>query len=131
MGAAAADYDNDGHPDLFVAGVNRNILYHNNGRWRDLKTSRRSRNQEWSVGSGGRMVRLRQRWPARPVGSPLRQMAAFYRSVLRRRVARNLRIYCHPKYFEGLANTLYRNRGDGTFEDVSQRLALRDSPAAE
>src|ERR1035437_7235808 len=31
MGAAAADYDNDGHADLFVAGVGRNILYHNRG----------------------------------------------------------------------------------------------------
>src|SRR5438445_11899000 len=30
MGVAAGDYDNDGYPDLFVAGVNRNILYHNN-----------------------------------------------------------------------------------------------------
>ncbi len=31
MGVAVADYDNDGHPDIFVAGVNRNILYHNRG----------------------------------------------------------------------------------------------------
>ena len=34
MGAAAGDYDNDGHADLFVAGVNRNILYHNLGNGR-------------------------------------------------------------------------------------------------
>ena len=40
--------------------------------------------------------------------------------------ARGIRIYCHPKYFDGLASTLYRNRGDGTFEDVSaQRRASR------
>src|SRR6266849_9313636 len=31
MGAAAADFDNDGCRDLYVTGVNRNILYHNNG----------------------------------------------------------------------------------------------------
>jgi hypothetical protein len=31
IGAAAADYDNDGWTDLYVAGFNRNILYHNNG----------------------------------------------------------------------------------------------------
>ena len=30
-GVAIGDYDNDGHPDLFVAGVQRNHLYHNNG----------------------------------------------------------------------------------------------------
>ena len=33
--------------------------------------------------------------------------------------SKGVRIYCHPRYFEGLPNRLYRNRGDGTFEDVS------------
>src|SRR5262249_16895076 len=38
MGAAVADYDNDGDQDLFVAGVNRNILFRNdgNGRFEDV-----------------------------------------------------------------------------------------------
>src|SRR6202165_2540222 len=31
MGVAAADYDNDGYPDLFVTAYGRPILYHNNG----------------------------------------------------------------------------------------------------
>src|SRR3954463_5653820 len=31
MGVAAADYDNDGHADLFVAGLHHSTLYHNNG----------------------------------------------------------------------------------------------------
>src|SRR5579864_2441034 len=31
MGVAIADYDNDGHPDIFVAGVNQNVLYRNRG----------------------------------------------------------------------------------------------------
>src|SRR5580693_5143814 len=31
IGVAVGDYDNDGHEDLFVAGVHRNTLYHNNG----------------------------------------------------------------------------------------------------
>jgi hypothetical protein len=38
--------------------------------------------------------------------------------------ARGIRIYCHPRFFEGLPNRLYRNRGDGTFEDVSERSGL-------
>ena len=31
IGVAVGDYDNDGHPDMFVAGVHHNTLYHNNG----------------------------------------------------------------------------------------------------
>ncbi len=31
MGVAAGDYDNDGWTDLYVTGVNRNFLFHNNG----------------------------------------------------------------------------------------------------
>ena len=38
--------------------------------------------------------------------------------------ARGIRIYCHPRVFQGLPNRLYRNRGDGTFEDVSARAGL-------
>ena len=41
--------------------------------------------------------------------------------------ARGIRIYCHPRYFQGLPNRLYRNRGDGTFEDVSARAGLADA----
>jgi hypothetical protein len=29
------------------------------------------------------------------------------------------RTYCHPQFYGPLANALYHNRGDGTFEDVS------------
>ncbi|HUG52418.1 MAG TPA: CRTAC1 family protein, partial [Vicinamibacteria bacterium] len=30
-----------------------------------------------------------------------------------------IRVYCHPRFFDPVALSLYRNRGDGTFEDVS------------
>jgi hypothetical protein len=42
--------------------------------------------------------------------------------------ARGIRIYCHPKYFTGLASSLYRNLGDGTFEDVSAKAGLSQYP---
>ncbi|HTS64832.1 MAG TPA: CRTAC1 family protein [Candidatus Acidoferrales bacterium] len=127
MGAAAADYDNDGRPDLFVAGVNRNTLYHNlgNGRFEDVTARSGIRSGEWAVAAGwfdfdrdGKLdlwVVHYARWsPAddRFCGD----------------AGRGIRIYCHPKYFEGLASTLYRNRGDGTFEDVSARAGIDRYP---
>ncbi len=123
MAAAAADYDNDGKVDLFVAGVNRNILYHNlgNGRFEDVTTKAGIKNNGWAVAGGwfdfdndGRLdlfvVNYLEWTPAldRFCGDS----------------AQGVRVYCHPKYYGGLPNTLYRNKGDGTFEDVSKSSGI-------
>jgi hypothetical protein len=123
MGAAAADYDNDGHVDLFVCGVYRNILYRNlgNGRFEDVTEKAGIKSDKWSVAAG---------WFDYNNDGLLDLFVVNYAkfSVDANRFcgdpARNLRVYCHPKYFEGLTNTLYRNRGDGTFEDVSERAGI-------
>ena len=123
MGAAAADYDNDGRIDLFVSGVTRNQLLHNrgDGTFEDVTERARIASGEWAAAAGwfdydndGRLDLLvvnYVRWSpghARFCGDQ----------------ARGIRIYCHPRYFEGLANRLYRNRGDGTFEDVSAAAGI-------
>jgi hypothetical protein len=126
MGAAAADYDNDGRADLFVAGVNRNILYHNTGvgRFEDVTTKAGIKSGEWAVAAG---------WFDYDRDGKLDLWVVHYAkwSPAYDRFcgdsARAIRIYCHPKYFEGLANTLYRNRGDGTFEDVTTPAGLSKS----
>jgi hypothetical protein len=123
MGAVAADYDNDGRVDLFVAGVRKNQLLHNraDGRFEDVAERAGIASGDWSVGGAwfdydndGRLdlfVVNYVQWTAdanRYCGDQ----------------ARGIRIYCHPRFFDGLANRLYRNRGDGTFEDVSARAGL-------
>jgi len=122
MGAAAADYDNDGNVDLFVAGVNRNILYHNlgNGQFEDVTEKAGIQSGPWAVAAGwfdydndGKLdliVVHYAKWPAddRYCGD----------------ASRNLRIYCHPKYFDGLPSTLYRNLGNGKFQDVSKESGI-------
>ncbi|MBM3748204.1 MAG: CRTAC1 family protein [Acidobacteria bacterium] len=123
MGAAAGDYDNDGHVDLFVAGVNRNTLYRNlgNGKFEDVTARSGIRGGVWAVAAG---------WLDYDNDGRLDLFVANYLqwSVENNRFcgdrALNLRMYCHPRYFEGLPNTLYRNRGDGTFADVSEKSGI-------
>lgn len=126
MGAAAADYDNDGRPDLFVAGVNRNILYHNlgNGKFEDVTEKAGIQSGEWAVAAGW-FDYDRDGHPDLWVVHYAKWSTAFDRYC--GDATRGLRIYCHPKYFEGLASTLYRNRGDGTFEDVSDKSGISKS----
>ena len=124
MGAAAADFDNDGRADLFVAGVNRNILYRNlgGGKFEDVTAKAGIKSGEWSVAAGWfdyDRDGLLDLW----VVHYAKWTPAFDRFCGDQ--ARGVRIYCHPKYFEGLASSLYRNKGDGTFEDVTDRAGLR------
>ena len=67
IGVAVGDYDNDGYPDLFVAGVHRNTLYHNNRRWhvhgRHFKSGTRTmeRSRVWpALGSDSSLGRCEQ-----------------------------------------------------------------------
>ena len=118
MGVAAGDYDNDGDVDLFVAGVRANTLYRNEGggRFSDATVAAGIASTVWSVAGG---------WFDYDNDGDLDLMVVNYLdwSPAEERFCgdrdRGLRIYCSPTYFDGLANSLYRNRGDGAFEDVS------------
>src|SRR5436190_3120119 len=127
IAAAAADYDNDGHPDLFVAGVNRNILYRNNGKggFQDVTAAAGIKSGAWAV-AGGWFDFDNDGWLDLFVVNYVRW--SFEAERFCGDSARNLRVYCHPRYFGELANTLYRNRGDGTFEDVSRKSGIAAHP---
>jgi hypothetical protein len=123
MGAAAADYDNDGRVDLFVPGVRVNQLLRNrgDGRFEDVTARSGIASGEWAVAAAwfdydndGRLdlfVVTYVQWSAD-------------RNPYCGDQARGRRTYCHPSFFKGLPNRLYRNRGDGTFEDVSQKSGI-------
>ena len=125
MGAAAADYDNDGDADLFVAGVRANLLLRNDGQgaFSDVTAEAGIASDHWSVAAGwfdfdrdgllDLLVVNYLDW------SPQEERFCGDRD-------RGLRIYCSPTYFGGLPNSLYRNAGDGTFEDVSEASGFAD-----
>jgi hypothetical protein len=130
IGVAVGDYDNDGHPDIFVAGVHGNTLYHNNGdgTFADVTAKAgldKSVDPEygplWAVAAAWVDVNndglldlfvvnyLQWSWSDKPLC-----------------VIESTPEYCHPSWYKGLPDQLFINQGDGTFKDVSKEWGLRD-----
>ncbi|HRR27545.1 MAG TPA: VCBS repeat-containing protein, partial [Acidobacteriota bacterium] len=123
MGVAVADYDNDGDTDIFVAGVYHNILFQNqgDGTFRDVTKEAGINSKFWSV-AGGWFDYDRDGWLDLFVVNYVEWTPQWDRFC--GDPTGNVRVYCHPKYFHGVPNQLYRNRGDGTFEEVSDRSGI-------
>jgi enediyne biosynthesis protein E4 len=123
MGVAVADYNNDGHVDIFIAGVNRNILYRNTGKggFEDATAQAAIQSPTWSVAAGW-FDYDNDGWLDLFIVNYAKWSLAYDQFCGDKE--KNVRVYCHPKYFEGLPNTLYRNRGNGTFEDVSKSAGI-------
>jgi enediyne biosynthesis protein E4 len=122
MAAAVGDYDNDGDPDLFVGGVHRQALYRNTGgRFEEVTNAAGLGSGQWVVGAG---------WFDYDNDGWLDLLAVSYTvwtpdfDRFCGDSGRNIRVYCHPKWFAPVPLSLYRNRGDGTFEDVSDRSRI-------
>ncbi len=128
LGVAAADYDNDGDTDLFVAGLRANILYRNrgDGTYEDVtqKAGLAARDPEygtlWAVGAafldydkdGWLDLFVSNYCVWDPATEP----------VCNRPEAPD---YCHPDGYKGLPNSLFHNNRDGTFSDVSAATGIR------
>ncbi len=128
MGVAVGDYDNDGRPDLFLANVTANQLLHNNGdgTFTDvtakagLAGAQMNGKKMWSVGAGWFDYNNDGRLDLFVVNYCVWEVNKDPNCPLKSGV----RGYCHPKLYESLHDTLYRNNGDGTFTDVSQETGI-------
>ena len=130
MGVAVADYDNDGHLDLFVTGYGGNVLYRGLGncKFEDVTEKAGVRGGGFSTGAAwgdydrDGHVDL---FVARYVHVDLDHLPAFgsnkYCSY------KGLLVQCGPWGLPGESDLLYHNRGDGTFEEVSVKAGVHDN----
>jgi enediyne biosynthesis protein E4 len=138
MGVAVGDYDNDGRPDIFVSNFGVSRLYHNNGdgTFTDVAEKIGLARKGWSTGAtwgdydgDGRLdlfvpgyaeIDLNNLPPSpREAGKPggVGQNFCQFRGVP---------VMCGPRGLRGESDTLYHQKADGTFEDVSVKAGVDD-----
>ena len=130
IGAAVGDYDNDGFPDLFVAGVHGNTLYHNNGNGTFTDVTRKAGLDKSNDPEFGPLWSEAAVWVDVNNDGLLDLFVVNYMqwtySDKPLCVSQDIADYCHPRYYKGQPNQLFLNQGDGTFKDVSKEWGIRD-----
>ncbi len=129
MGVAVADYDNDGHLDLFVTGYGGNVLYRGLGncKFEDVTEKSGLRGGGFSTGAA---------WGDYDRDGHVDLFVARYTHVDLDHLPefgsnkycnfKGLLVQCGPWGLTGETDLLYHNRGDGTFEEVSIKAGVHD-----
>jgi hypothetical protein len=128
-GVAVGDYDNDGYPDLFVAGVHHNTLYHNNGDGTFTDVTAKAGLDHSSDPQYGPLWSITGAWVDVNNDGLLDLFVANYLHWDYQKEPTcgvgDFYDYCAPELYAGQPNQLFLNRGDGTFEDVSEQWGIR------
>lgn len=120
MGVATGDIDNDGWTDLYITGYPRCALYRNNGdgSFSDITERAGVAGEGWAASAGffdydrdGNLDLFVTRYLDWSFAKHIRCGSA-------------LPSYCNPDRFAPVSNILYRNRGNGTFEDISRASGI-------
>jgi hypothetical protein len=125
IGAAAADFDNDGRVDVYLTALGGNRLFKNAGAGRFTDVTKAA-----GVGDGG--FSTSALWVDFDNDGRLDLFVAHYVDwAIEKDLTCTLdgtnKSYCTPESYKGASATLYRNRGDGTFEDITKRAGLYDA----
>ena len=126
LGVAVADYNNDGFPDLYITSVGQNRLFRNTGKGGFVDATAKSglgNRQAFSTsalwfdydrdGLLDLFVCNYVRW------TPELDVQCSFDGTNKS--------YCTPEAYRGSTCWLFRNRGDGTFEDVTAKSGIFDS----
>jgi len=119
LAVAAADYDNDGWTDIYLINVGKNILYRNkgDGTFEDVTDK---------AGVGDKGTGIGATWTDVDGDGRLDLFVANYLTFdPEYKLYFNPDAYPGPLSYKGEFNVLYRNKGDGTFEDISEKSGIR------
>ena len=125
LGAAVGDYDNDGFDDLFVTALGQSRLFHNNGNGTFTDVTQRA-------GFGGpHELSTSAAWVDYDKDGKLDLVVGNYvqwtpEGDLYCTLDGKSKSYCTPESYKGTSVRLWHNRGDGTFEDATQKAGLGD-----
>lgn len=132
IGVAVADYDNDGHPDLFVAGVHKNTLYHNNGDGTFTDVTAKAGLGSATDPEFGPLWSITGAWVDVNNDGLLDLFVVNYMQWTYTEkplcAFRGVGDYCHPKFYKPQPNQLFLNKGNGIFQDVSAEWGIRQHP---
>ena len=123
MGVAVGDYDNDGDPDVYLTNYGRNRLYRNDGvRFTDVT-------QESGAGLDDPRWSTSASFSDYDADGDLDLFVTNYLefSIVDNKICSDptgLRDYCGPLQFRPVPDRLFRNNGDGTFTDVTEKAGI-------
>jgi enediyne biosynthesis protein E4 len=126
VGAAIADYDNDGWPDIYVTNFGKNRLYHNNhdGTFTDVAEKAGVTLGNWSTGAtwgdydgDGRLDLFVPGYVHYDLADQPAASGCQFRGE---------NVMCGPRGLKGEPDHLFHNNGDGTFTDVSEKAGVSD-----
>jgi enediyne biosynthesis protein E4 len=125
MGVAVGDYDNDGYDDLFLTAIGQSHLFHNNGNGTFTDVTAKAGLL------GPREFSTSAAWVDYDKDGKLDLVVANYvqwsmEGDLYCTLDGKSKSYCTPESYKGTAVRLWRNRGDGAFEDVTKKAGLGD-----
>lgn len=130
MGVSVADFDNDGRLDIYVTGYGGNVLYRNLGncKFEDVTEKAGVRGGGFSTGAAwadydrdGHVDLFVSRY----VHVDIDHLPQFGEGKFCR--FKGVLVQCGPWGLQGETDLLYHNRGDGTFEEVSERAGVHDA----
>ncbi|MHB0954904.1 MAG: CRTAC1 family protein [Pirellulaceae bacterium] len=122
LGVAVADYDNDGHADIYVSSFGQNVLYHNNGDGTFSDAT-----ADAGVGRGNRVGAGTCFLDIDGDGNVDLYAGNYILFSYDRHVPlteKGVSVYPSPLFYAPDKDTLLRNNGEGTFQDVTDESGI-------